>query len=115
VILKIVFGESTTTCKQALNMAGKRQGWGDLNAIPAGNFLHLQDQLSGRHFLVDTGATYSLFPHRSSAPASGPALAGLGGWAIATWGEREIPLSFDGVFCCMPGDGFPPTARFAGG
>jgi len=45
---------------------------------------------------VDTGATYSVFPHRSSAPPSGPALTGPGGRAISTWGERETPLSFDG-------------------
>ena len=56
----------------------------------------LHDQLSGKHFLVDTGATYSVFPHRSSAPPSGPALTGPGGRAISTWGERETPLSFDG-------------------
>jgi hypothetical protein len=67
-----------------------------LNAISPGSLFHLHDQLSGKHFLVDTGATYSVFPHRSSAPPSGPALTGPCGRAISTWGEREIPLSFDG-------------------
>jgi hypothetical protein len=36
-----------------------------------------------------------VFPHRSSAPPSVPALR-PGCRPIATWGEREIPLSFDG-------------------
>ena len=53
------------------------------------------DQLSCKHFLVDTGATYSVFLHRSSAPASGPVLTGPVGRPIATWGEMEIPLLFD--------------------
>jgi hypothetical protein len=77
-------------------VAGNWEIRGKLNAISPGNFLHLQDQLSGRHFLVDTGATYPVFPHWSLAPPSGPALIGPGGRPISTWGEREIPLSFEG-------------------
>jgi hypothetical protein len=64
--------------------------------ISHGNLLHLQDQLSGRHFLVDMGATYSVFPHRFLAPASGPALTSPGSWPIVTWREKEVQLSFDG-------------------
>ncbi|MFN9897394.1 MAG: hypothetical protein ACK55Z_01095, partial [bacterium] len=45
---------------------------------------------------VDTGATYSVFLHRFSAPASDPALTGPSGRPIATWGKMEIPLLFDG-------------------
>jgi hypothetical protein len=81
---------------QALHVAGKRPSRGELNAISPGSLLRLHDQLSGKHFLVDTGATYSVFPHWSSAPASGPALTGPGSWPISTWGEMEIPLLFDG-------------------
>jgi hypothetical protein len=91
-----VYGESAATCHKPCTWQGNGKAGGKLNAISPGNLLHLRDQLSGRHFLVDTGATYSIFPHRSSAPPSGPALTGPGGRAISTWGEREIPLSFDG-------------------
>ncbi len=90
-----VYGESATTCHNPCTWQGNGKGGGKLNAISPGHLLHLRDQLSGRHFLVDTGATYLVFPHRSSAPPSGPALTGPGGQAISTWGEREIPLSFD--------------------
>jgi hypothetical protein len=54
------------------------------------------DQLSSKHFLVETGATCSVFFHRSSAPASGPVLTSPGGRHIATWGEMDIHLLFDG-------------------
>jgi hypothetical protein len=36
-----------------------------------------------------------MFPHQSSAPASGPALTGPGGQPIATGGEKEISLLFN--------------------
>jgi hypothetical protein len=57
---------------------------GELNAISPSNLLHLHDQLSGKHFLVDTTPPTQCF------------LIGLGGCPIATWGEKEIPILFDG-------------------
>jgi hypothetical protein len=35
------------------------------------------EQLSNMRFLVDTGASYSIFPHQSSSPPSGPRLRGV--------------------------------------
>ncbi len=37
--------------------------------------VHVQDQISNRRFLVDTGASYSIFPHSLSSP-TGSLLAG---------------------------------------
>jgi hypothetical protein len=36
--------------------------------------VHITDQLSNRHYLVDTGEAYSIFHHFSSSPPSGPPL-----------------------------------------
>ena len=52
------------------------------------------DQVSNRRFLVDTGASYSILPHRSSLPASGPKLFGPAGQPIPCWGERLLQLRF---------------------
>ncbi|MFO0000703.1 MAG: hypothetical protein ACK559_06215, partial [bacterium] len=46
----------------ALQLAGKRRRRGQLNAVAPGELLHLTDELSGQRFLVDTGASYSIFP-----------------------------------------------------
>ncbi len=54
------------------------------------------DQLSNWRFLVDTGASYSIFPHNSSSPPTGPLLAGPSGTSIPCWGEKEFTLSFSG-------------------
>ncbi len=54
------------------------------------------DQLSNRHFLVDTGASYSIVPHQSSSPPSGPCLRGTAGQLIPCWGEKTITLSLHG-------------------
>jgi hypothetical protein len=58
--------------------------------------LHLTDELSGRRFLVDTGASYSIFPHQSSQTVCGPVLKGPGGQTIACWGEMQLPVQFSG-------------------
>jgi hypothetical protein len=34
--------------------------------------IHIKDQATGRRFLVDTGASYSIWPHKSTAPAGQP-------------------------------------------
>ena len=53
-------------------------------------------QLTGRRFLVDTGASYSIFPHQSSSPPFGPSLTGPSGKQIPCWGEQRMELSFQG-------------------
>jgi hypothetical protein len=69
---------------------------GQLNAVVPGQLLHLTDSLTGRHFLVDTGASFSIFPHLSSDPGSGPAFRSPSGEAIPCWGEKKLAVEFAG-------------------
>jgi len=75
---------------------GKLECQGRLNAIVPGSLVHIVDQISNRRFLIDTGASYSIFPHKSSAPPSGPRLKGAAGQFIPSWGEKAVTLSFHG-------------------
>ncbi|MFO0000426.1 MAG: hypothetical protein ACK559_04800, partial [bacterium] len=50
-----------------------------LNNVVPGSLVHIVDQLSNRRFLVETSASYSIFPHTSSAAPSGPKLRGAAG------------------------------------
>ncbi len=75
---------------------GKLECQGRLNAIVPGSLVHIVDQISNRRFLIDTGASYSIFPHKSSAPPSGPSLKGAAGQFIPSWGEKAVTLSFHG-------------------
>ncbi len=54
----------------SLHLVGKLGGPGRLNAVAAGQLIHMLDQISNRRFLVDTSASYSFLPHRSSLPAT---------------------------------------------
>ena len=66
-----------------------------LNSLPVGIYLvYLQDALSNRDYLVDTGASRSVFPHRSSAAPTGPCLLMADGRPTKAWGSRLIPLQF---------------------
>ncbi len=56
--------------------------------------MYLQDALSNRDYLVDTGASRSVFPHRSSAAPTGPRLLMADGRPTKAWGSRLIPLQF---------------------
>jgi hypothetical protein len=64
------------------HLVGKLGGPGRLNTVAAGQLIHMLDQISNRRFLVDTGASYSILPHRSSLPATGPKLFGPAGQLI---------------------------------
>ncbi len=75
---------------------GKLAHRGLVNAVSPGQLVHIVDQLTSRHFLVDTGAAFSVFPHFSASPACGPALTGAAGQSIPCWGEKQFQLSFDG-------------------
>ncbi len=66
-----------------------------INAITPGSLFHYEDQLTHRRFLCDTGASYSILPHQSSAVASGPPLHGPAGRPIKCWGECELTLTFN--------------------
>ena len=69
-----------------------RPAW--LNAVAAGLLVHIEDQLTGRRFLVDTRASFSILPHQSSLPASGPKLEGPAGLPITCWGEAMDGLKY---------------------
>ncbi len=45
---------------------------------------------------MDTGAAYSVFPHKSLSISSGPQLTGAGGQVIECWGEQRMNLCFHG-------------------
>jgi hypothetical protein len=70
--------------------------WGRLNAVVPGTLVHMTDQVSGRCFLVDTGAAFLIFPHESTAIPDGPLLSGPAGKNVPCWGERCLDLSLSG-------------------
>ena len=59
--------------------------------------VHVQCQLTGRRFLVDTGTTFSLIPHSSTLPpARQPRLIGPSSKLIRCWGEERLQLRIGG-------------------
>jgi hypothetical protein len=77
-------------------MAGKLVRWGLINAVTPGRLVHIMDESTQRRFLVDTGASYSIFPFSSSGKQSSPRLTGADGLHIPCWGERRLSLIFHG-------------------
>jgi hypothetical protein len=73
---------------------GKLRCRGRLNAISPGDLLFVLDRFSNQRFLVDTGASFSVFPHRSTAVPNGPHLSGPDGKNIPCWGPRRMRLTF---------------------
>ena len=71
----------------------------EIHALPASNsnLVFLQDLLSGRRFLVDTGASISFFPQTvptPSAPLFQTKLLTTGSSPLPCFGAPSIPLSF---------------------
>ena len=60
------------------------------------NLLYIHDDCSGLDFLVDTGASISLFPHQSAGPAGPRRLKQADGSALPSWGRRRFVLQFGG-------------------
>ena len=56
--------------------------------------IYLTDTLSNHRFLIDTGATISLFPHRSKEKPSSLQLIAANGQSIPSWGNRIITFQF---------------------
>ena len=81
---------------QALQLVGKLEIPGRLNAVAPGLLVYINDQFTGRRFLVDTGAAFSILPHRSSDPATGQGLVGPSGSPIRCWGESAVKLKLAG-------------------
>jgi len=71
----------------------------ELNSL--GGLVFLQDQVTKQQFLVDTGASVSVMPHRSDANPTGPPLAGADGKSISSWGKITKKLCFgaQSFFC----------------
>ncbi len=78
-------------------LLGKLTVRGRLNAVVPGPLFYVTDQNLNWQFLEDTGASFSIFPHRSAAPATGPLLSGPAGRSIPCWGEKKLDLLFHGL------------------
>jgi hypothetical protein len=74
---------------------GKLVSRGRLNTVAPGPLVHIENQLSKRRFLVDTGASFSIYPFSSKAAPTGPTLFGPAGKLIPCWGERSISLQLN--------------------
>ena len=68
----------------------------DVRTLPAGSSTsYLQDSLSSRRFLIDSGASVSVFPApRSSSSSSGVQLLTVDGSYLSCSGSGIIPLRF---------------------
>ena len=72
----------------------------DVRTLPAGPststpLIYLQDSLSSRRFLINSGASVSVFPApRSSSSPSGVKLLTADGSSLSCLGSRVIPLQF---------------------
>jgi hypothetical protein len=50
--------------------------------------------LTSKLFIVDMGSVYSVIPHSSSDPATGPAITSAAGKPIPCWGWRTMAVRF---------------------
>jgi hypothetical protein len=83
----------------SLRLAGKCGGRRDrINVLrtSGSSLIYLFDDYSHNNFLADTGASRSVIPFSSDSAPDGPPLFTADGVRIATWGERELYLSFAG-------------------
>jgi hypothetical protein len=78
-------------------LAGKLGHRGVVAAVCPGRLFFVTDSTSQRRYLVDTGSAFSIMPWQSSAPPSGPSLAGADGRRIPCWGERFFTVTIGGV------------------
>ena len=58
------------------------------------NLIQIQDQITGRRFLVDTGTSLSLLLHKSNNPCSGPPLVSASSSPIRSWGFQRHTVKF---------------------
>jgi hypothetical protein len=56
--------------------------------------MFIKDLESGSDFLVDTGASRSVWPFQSSKQSYGPILEGADGARIPAWGARGLRVRF---------------------
>ena len=67
-----------------------------LDGDSAPSLFYLHDDSSGLDFLVDTGASVSLFPHQGGERRRGPQLKQADGSALPCWGRRRLSPCFGG-------------------
>jgi len=60
-----------------------------------GALFYLTDTISGRRFLVDTGAACSILPHHSNQPPANLKLVAADGRKIPTWGKKMCKINFN--------------------
>ena len=68
-------------------------------AVPTGRpglLLILTDTISKQWFLVDTGSAYSIIPHHSTDPATGPRIMAADRSPIPCWGEEVRTIAAAG-------------------
>ena len=63
---------------------------------PKGRLALLVDEASQQRFLVDTGSSYSILPHKSKQPTSGLRLCTADRSPIACWGDRRLHVAAGG-------------------
>ncbi len=56
----------------------------------------LTDEISGAAYLVDSGPVYSVLPHSSVDPPSGPRIAAAEGSPIPCWGWADVDITCRG-------------------
>ncbi len=83
------YGAKANRCTKPCNWSGDP---GRLNAVTPGLLVYINDQLTGRRFLVDTSTAFSILPHHSSDPATRQGLVGPSGSPIRCWGESAVKL-----------------------
>jgi hypothetical protein len=66
------------------------------NTNTGGKLFFVTDSASGSRFLVDTGSSYSIIPHRSTAHPHGPALRSANNVRIRCWGRRQSAIVLSG-------------------
>jgi Reverse transcriptase (RNA-dependent DNA polymerase) len=77
----------------ALRLGGKLGGRGvTAAAAHPGTLFFITDTLTGRRFLVDTGSSFSLIPHRSSKRQCGPILRAADNRRIPCWGFSKATV-----------------------
>jgi hypothetical protein len=66
-------------------------------AVKPGRLFFLKDTVSQSKFLVDTGSSYGILPHRSKKPPHSPVLRAADGRRIKCWGSKAAEVELGGV------------------
>eukprot|EP00731_Ephydatia_muelleri_P032551 Em0024g95a len=93
------FGQAARKCTKPCSWSGKEQAIVAMAASHNTGLFFLWDKISGRQFLVDTGAEISVIlatasDKRNTHDKQGPLLSAANGTTIKTYGSRIVPLQF---------------------